>query len=119
VNFAVQRTDSLENARENADCTAPEFCHDVGMAKIKRLLDTYRFPGFVPFPSLRGVFGDHRAIVIRLRRRQKKQCAASAARPSFATTTNGLGKYAISPAETDASTWPTKGGVSSAHGVRP
>ena len=30
------------------------------MAKIKRLLDIYRFPGFVPSSTLRGVFGDHR-----------------------------------------------------------
>ena len=37
------------------------------MAKIKSLLDIYRFPGFVPFSSLRGVFGDHRAVVARPR----------------------------------------------------
>ena len=89
------------------------------MAKIKRLLDIYRFPGFVPFFSLRGVFGDHRAIVMRLRRRQKKRCAASVEKSSFTTTTNGLGKFAIYPAETDACTWPTKDGVSIAHGARP
>jgi hypothetical protein len=119
VNFAIQRTNSSEKSGENADCTAPEFCHDVIMAKIKRMLDIYRFPGFVPLSSLRGVFGDHRAIVIRLRRRQKKRCAASAAKSSFATMTNGLDKYAISPAATDASTWPTKDGVSSVRGARP
>jgi len=89
------------------------------MAKIKRLLDVYRFPGFVPFSSVRGVYGDHRAIVIRLRRRQKKQCAASAVRSNFGTTTSGLGKYETSLAETDASTWPTKDGVSIACGARP
>ena len=119
MNLAVQRTISLEKSRENADCTVPEFCHDIGMAKIKRVRDIYRFPGFVPFSSLRGVFGDRHAIVMRLRRRQKKRCAVSAARSSFATTTNGLGKYAISPVETDAFTWPTKDGVSSACGARP
>src|ERR1700680_408152 len=108
-----------KNPGEMLDCTAPEFCHDIRMAKIKRLLDIYRFPGFVPFSSLRGVFGDHRAVVMRLRRRQKKRCAASAARSNFATTTNGLGKCAISPAETDASTWPTKDGASIARGARP
>jgi hypothetical protein len=88
------------------------------MAKIERLRDVYRFPGFVPFSSLKGVFGDHRAIVIRLRRRQKKRCAASVARSSFAITTNGLGVCAISPAGIDASTWRTRDGVSIARGVR-
>ena len=89
------------------------------MAKIKRLLDIYRFPGFVPFSSLRGVFGDHRAVVMRLRRRQKKRCAAFAARSSFTITTNGLGEFAICPAETDASTWPTTDDVSIVRGARP
>jgi len=88
------------------------------MAKIKRLLDIYRFPGFVPFSSLKGVFGDHRAIVMRLRRRQKKRCAVFVGKSSFTTTTNGLGEYAICPAATDAFTWPMTGGVSSARGAR-
>jgi hypothetical protein len=88
------------------------------MAKIKRLLDIYRFPGFVPFSSLRGVFGDHRAVVMRLRRRQKKRCAASVEKSSFTTTTNGLGKSATSPAETAASTWSTTGDASIARGAR-
>jgi hypothetical protein len=88
------------------------------MAKIKRLADIYRFPGFVPFSSLRGVFGDHRAVVIRLRRRQKKRRAVFAGRSNFATTTSGLGKYAIFPPETGVSTWPTKDDVSIACGAR-
>jgi hypothetical protein len=88
------------------------------MAKIKRLLDIYRFPGFVAFSSLRGVFGDHRAIVIRLRRRQKKRRAASVERSSFTTTTNGRDKFAISPAATDAFTWPTTDAVSNVRGAR-
>ena len=117
--FLLQRANSLENTKGNADCIAAEFCHDIGMAKIKRLLDTYRFPGFVPFSSLRGVFGDHRAVVISLRRRQKKRCAASAAKFSSTTTTNGRGGYAIFPAEIGAFTWPTRGGGSSARGARP
>jgi hypothetical protein len=89
------------------------------MAKINRLLDVYRFPGFVPLSSLKGVFGDHRAIIIRLRRRQKKRCAEFVARSNFAITTNGLGLSAISLAETAASTWHIQGGVSIAPGARP
>ena len=34
------------------------------MAKFKLLLDLYRFPGFVPVPTIRGVFGDPQAVVI-------------------------------------------------------
>src|SRR5436305_1482336 len=34
------------------------------MAKFKRLHDLYRFPGFVPHPRVRGVFGDPRCIGI-------------------------------------------------------
>jgi hypothetical protein len=108
----------LEKTRENAACTHSDFCHDIRMAKIKRLADIYRFPGFVPFSFLQGVFGDHRAVVIRLRRRQKKRCAASVAKFSFTTTTSGLGVCAIYPAETGASIWPTTAGVWIARGVR-
>jgi hypothetical protein len=42
------------------------------MAKLKRLRDIYRFPGFVPRPKVRGIFGDPRAVVITLQRRRKK-----------------------------------------------
>ncbi len=98
---------------------APEFCHDICMAKIKRLRDIYRFPGFTPYSSLRGVFGDHRAVVIRLGRRQKKRSAASVAKSNFAITTSDLGKCVIFPVETDASTWTTRDGASLVRGVRP
>jgi hypothetical protein len=89
------------------------------MSKIKRLLDIYRFPGFLPYSSLRGVFGDHRAVVIQLRRRQKKQSAASVAKSNFAITTSALGKCVTFPVETDASIWNTKEDALIARGVRP
>ena len=50
------------------------------MAKFKLLHDLYRFPGFVPLPRVRGVFGDPWAVVITLQRRRKKRFVASAAR---------------------------------------
>jgi hypothetical protein len=43
------------------------------MAKFKQLQDLYRFPGFVPQPTIRGIFGDPLAVVITLRRRRKKR----------------------------------------------
>jgi hypothetical protein len=50
------------------------------MATRKRLLDIYRFPGFVPQPKVRGIFGDPLAVVITLQRRRKKRSAGSAAK---------------------------------------
>ncbi len=41
------------------------------MAKFKQLYDLYRFPGFVPYPRIRGMFGDPGSAVILLCRRQK------------------------------------------------
>ena len=38
-----------------------------------RLLDEYRFPGFCPIAKIKGKFGDSRARIIPLKRRQKKR----------------------------------------------
>ena len=43
------------------------------MAKHKQLRDVYRFPGFYPQQKTSGIFGDSRAVLIRLKRRGKKQ----------------------------------------------
>jgi hypothetical protein len=45
------------------------------MRKKRRLLDEYRFPGFSPRAEIKGIFGDSKARVIRLKRTQKKQSA--------------------------------------------
>jgi len=87
------------------------------MAKRKRLLDIYRFPGFVPRPRVRGIFGDPLAVVITLQRRRKKQSAASAARCLTATTTSGDDACAISPAGTNVSISIFSCAASSARGV--
>jgi hypothetical protein len=76
------------------------------MAKFKLLLDLYRFPGFVPVPTIRGVFGDPQAVVIQLQRRRKKLSVASVARSIAAITTSGHGGCAISPVATNVSIWP-------------
>ena len=39
--------------------------------KRKRLLDTYRFPGFRPEEVVKGVFGDPDLRVVRLRRKKR------------------------------------------------
>jgi hypothetical protein len=45
------------------------------MKKHKRLWDVYRYPGFIPAAIVHGLFGDPRALVIKLRRRGKKRFA--------------------------------------------
>ena len=58
------------------------------MRKHKRLTDAYRFPGWTPLQTVKGVFGDPRARVVQLKRRQKKQSVQSAdsRRGAFTTT---------------------------------
>jgi hypothetical protein len=63
--------------------------YDWRMPKLLRerqLRDAYRFPGFVPAATVRGVFGKPRVRVLLLHRRQKKQSAAFAAGDSGAIT---------------------------------
>jgi hypothetical protein len=87
------------------------------MAKPKRLLDIYRFPGFVPCPVVRGIFGDPRAVVISLQRRRKKQLAASADKPFAPITTNDRAASATWPAVTNASISTSKSAGSHAPGA--
>ncbi len=42
------------------------------MRKPRRLDDTFRFPGFRPEATVRGIFGDPKARIVRLLRRGKK-----------------------------------------------
>ena len=87
------------------------------MAKFKQLHDLYRFPGFVPQPKVRGVFGDPLAVVITLRRRRKKRFAAPAGTSRGPTTTSGPDGLGISPVATSVSTWPTRSAESSVRGA--
>jgi hypothetical protein len=77
------------------------------MANFKQLHDLYRFPGFVPRPHIRGIFGDPMAVVISLKRCRKKLSAASAAKLISAITTSGVDAFAISPVATSASISPS------------
>ena len=73
------------------------------MANFKRLHDLYRFPGFVPLPKVRGVFGDSRAVVITLRRRQKKRAVVSVAKNIAVTMTSDREGPGISRVATSGS----------------
>lgn len=57
------------------------------MRKHKGLTDGYRFSGWTPSRTVKGVFGDPKAVVIELRRRQKKQSVRSAVSGRRASTT--------------------------------
>jgi hypothetical protein len=46
----------------------------------RELRDAYRFPGFIPGRTIRGIFGDPQARVVSLTRRAKKQSAGRVAR---------------------------------------
>jgi hypothetical protein len=43
------------------------------MRKPRRLDDAFRFPGFRPEATVRGIFGDPKARILRLLRRGKKR----------------------------------------------
>ena len=73
------------------------------MAKYKLLQDLYRFPGFVPRATVRGIFGDPLAVVITLQRRRKKRSVAFAARLIALIMTSDDDAFAISLVETSES----------------
>ena len=75
------------------------------MAKYKQLSYLYRFPGFYPQGRISGIFGDPRALVIRLKRREKKQSVEPAVRFIVPSTTGRSGGIEICPAGICASIW--------------
>ena len=89
------------------------------MEKLRRLEDAYRFPGFGPEKTVRGLFGDPKARVLRLQRRQKKRLVESAGSGRGFSTIASSGESAIFPVGTPASTWRSKSAASSAGGVLP
>ena len=87
------------------------------MENQRRLDDAYRFPGFEPEKTVRGVFGDPKARVLRLRRRRKKRAVESAGRTIGASTIGNFAKSATCLVGTRVSTWRSKFGGSTAGGV--
>ena len=61
------------------------------MSKKRNLLDEYRFPGFRPRATIKGIFGDPKARIIQLERRQKKRFAVVAGRSITVITTRKHG----------------------------
>jgi transposase len=68
------------------------------MRKYRRLWDTYRFPGFRPSSTVRGIFGDPKARTLGLRRRGKnglRSLRLYQARMVRSQTALGAGKVAL------------------------
>jgi len=87
------------------------------MEKKRQLLDEYRFPGFRPRSDVHGVFGDPKARVIRLERKQKKRSVDVAAKYTEAITTRRFGGYEICHVGMHAYTWRWKSGGCYARGA--
>ena len=75
------------------------------MGKKRRLLDEYRFPGFVPRAEIKGIFGDSNARDIRLKRTQKKRYAGVVERFIGVIMTRRCVGYGIYPVEMHGFTW--------------
>ena len=77
------------------------------MPSPQQLRDLYRFPGFVPLAGIQ-VFGrDAQAVLLTLRRRQKKRSAACVGRRTFVAMTTGHATCATWPVAIGVSTWPS------------
>lgn len=88
------------------------------MSKQKRLTDAYRFPGFTPLQTVKGVFGDPKARIVQLKRRQKKQSVQSAASRRGAFTTAKCAVRAISPVAIGVCIWTWRCDASGVGGAR-
>lgn len=78
------------------------------MEKKRRLLDEYRFPGFSPRAEIKGIFGDPKARVIRLKRTQKKLYAGVVGGFIGVITTRRCVGYGIYPVGMRGFTWKWK-----------
>jgi hypothetical protein len=87
------------------------------MRKKRGLLDEYRFPGFRPRPYIQGIFGDPKARVIRLERRQKKRHADVVAPYIGVITTKRYGESGTCLAGRHGYTWKWKSGGFSVNGA--
>lgn len=75
------------------------------MEKKRRLLDEYRFPGYSQRAKIKGIFGDPKARVIRLKRTQKKRYAGVVERFIGVNTTRRSVGSGIYPVEMHGFTW--------------
>jgi hypothetical protein len=89
------------------------------MPTTRQLRHLYRFPGFEPLATVRGLFRDPRAVVVTLQRREKKRRAAAAAKYRRPSTINGLDRSATFLVATSASISASSSVASGAPGAAP
>ena len=82
------------------------------MSRNKRLWDQYRFPGFEPGHTVKGIFGDPGAWIIHLERRQKKQFAVHVGEFPILSTIERFDEFETFPAERRGFTWRWRSGES-------
>jgi len=87
------------------------------MRKKRCLGDEYRFPGFYPKSGVQGIFGDPKARVILLIRRQKKRGAVLVGLLIGASTTGRPGVFETCRAGMRGSIWNWRFDASSAWGA--
>jgi hypothetical protein len=87
------------------------------MRKKRRLLDEYFFPGFYPTAEIQGIFGDSRARIIQLKRRQKKVRVAIVGRTPVCFTIGRSVEFEICLAQSLGFIWSWRSGESSARRV--
>jgi hypothetical protein len=87
------------------------------MRKLRRLSDSYRFPGFKPKQAVIGIFGDPHARVVTLVRQGKKLYVVSAEQVAGLSMIESSEGFGTSPAAIPASTWNWRSDASSAGGA--
>lgn len=87
------------------------------MQKNRRLQDEYRFPGFRPQATVKGIFGDAHARVVVLKRRQKKRHAEAVGRSTEVFTTVRSSESEIYAVAANVFIWIWKSGVCCARSV--
>lgn len=75
------------------------------MNKHKRLYDEYRYAGFTPAVTVKGLFGDPKARILVLKRRQKKRYAPFAVDRTEAFTTTKYVAFGILVVATHECIW--------------
>jgi hypothetical protein len=82
--------------------------HDLRMRFHRQLTDAYRFTGFRPLSSIRGIFGDPQSRVVRLSRRGKKQTVEAATKYIDHSTTANCAEFEIYLAAIAEYIWSSK-----------
>lgn len=89
------------------------------MSKKRKLQDEYRFPGFCPEATVRGVFGEPSLRILTLHRTQKKRNADVVAPPTAHITIRRDSGFAIFRVVVSTYIWKSKYGAFVAGSVEP